>query len=125
MKKVYLVSVLLFVGSVVNAGMLDILQDGIKGNPDRYVSVDLLATWAQQEGLTSYPTLPDQQSSLNNDRGIETLVRFPLTENMTLLLGGNWDTGQSSYSQGATLPPYTGVTQGFGCKAGLRFYIHN
>jgi hypothetical protein len=123
MKKLLLF--LLFTATTASANMLDILQYGIKNNPDRYVSFDLLGTWSEAQELVTYPNYPDQQTGLVINRGVRTQLRFPLTNDMTFLMGGTWATGQYDYTPSTVLQPYTGVTQNFGVEAGFRFYIHN
>ncbi len=122
-------AILLAAVSIANAGLLD----GVKDNPDRYISLDLLATWDHSNGTTNTPSeygglIPaDQQNSLQNDRGMRGQLRIPLESNVTFLLGGNYSYGDFTYSQSMNnvLLPQNGSVRGYGVEAGFRFYIHN
>ncbi len=118
---------LLLVAGVANASLLDVVKD----NPDRYVSLDLLATWDHQNGLTNTPAMygglvpSDSQSSVQNDRGMRGVLRIPLESDVTLLFGGSYSHGDFSYSPSMNnvLLPQNGSVHGYGFEAGLRFYL--
>jgi hypothetical protein len=131
--RVKVLLVLMFLSGSAHAGILDIFQSGVKDNPDRYVSVDLLATWDHSAGVTNTPALygglipADSQISQQNDRGMRGQLRIPFESNVTFLIGGNYSTGDFTYSPSVNqvLLPQNGSVKGFGIEAGFRFYIHN
>jgi hypothetical protein len=127
MKTLKIIS-LLFLTGIANAGILDVWHYGIKDNPDRYISVDLLATTNHQMGLNQLPDLGSlgaNQTSQYNDRGMRGQLRIPLDSNSTFLFGGNWYTGDYAYDGTGVLLSQTGLVRGFGLEAGFRFYIHD
>jgi hypothetical protein len=126
--KMLKIILLLFLTSFANAGMLDILHYGVRDNPDRYVSVDLLATYNHQMGLGQVPdlgVLGTNQIAQYNDRGMRGQLKIPLDSNSTFLIGGNWYTGDYAYDGTGLLLSQTGLVRGFGVEAGFRFYIHD
>lgn len=128
MKRLTKLFVLLFFTTGAYAGPLDILHYGVKDNPDRYVSVDLLATYNHQIGLGQVPDLGylgANQISQYSDRGMKGQLKIPLDSNSTFLIGGNWFTGDYAYDSTGLLLSQTGLVHGFGVEAGFRFYIHD
>jgi hypothetical protein len=120
--------VLLLLSGVAQAGILDVFENGVKNNPDRYVSVDLLGTWNHQGGMMNIPLAPlsiDHQLLHYNDRGMRGQLLIPIDDNTTAMIGGNFYTGDYSYDKGVVLNSYNGNSRGYGVEAGFRFYIHN
>jgi hypothetical protein len=120
----YLMGVFLLVAGVANASILD----GVPDNPDRYISLDLLGTWNHQGGGANVPPQTnfagsDHQLYHYNDRGMRGILNIPLDGNTTMLIGGNYVTGDYSWDQGQTLIGSNGTVKGFGVEAGLRFYL--
>jgi len=113
---------------IVSADTLNsIIHNGVKENPDRYVSLDLLVTHNEQDGVGSVPMLGDygsNQFSQYNDRGVRGQIRIPLTDSSTFLVGGNWYTGDYAYDATGLLPSQVGQVHGYGVEVGFRFYIH-
>src|ERR1035437_6683195 len=117
----------MMLAGVAHAGLLDIIHYGVKDNPDRYVSIDLFATYNNQAGVGSVPALGwlgANQMSQYNDRGMRGQLKIPLDSNSTFLIGGNWYTGDYAYDSTGLLLSQTGLVKGFGLEAGFRFYIH-
>jgi hypothetical protein len=120
----YLTAALLLIAGVANASLLD----GVKENPDRYISLDLLGVWDHQTGTSNVPQqayypVTDSQMYHYNDRGMRGVLRIPLDENTTALFGGNFMTGNYAWDQGQTLIGSNGTVKGYGVEAGVRFYL--
>ena len=134
--KLKLAALLLFLAAVpAHAGLLDLLKDGVKYNPDRYASFDLRATYGHDTGH-EYVNWGDfygiPGANLNfpyqaNDRGIKGLFLLPLDENSTFIFGGglhfqDYAFDQTNNSFGS--PAQGGSVHGYTVETGLKFYIH-
>jgi len=120
----YLPVALLLLAGVANASILD----GVPDNPDRYISLDLLGTWNHQTGTSNVPQqtyypVTDKQLYHYNDRGMRGILNIPIDGSTTMLIGGNYATGNYSWDQGQTLIGSNGTVKGFGVEAGFRFYL--
>ena len=140
MNKLKAVSLLLLVAGVANAGPLDLLFYGVKGNPDRYASMDLRAVYSHDVGNIQVNSVDVYGSGHSfypqyyqaNDRALKGQFLLPLDENSTLVLGGLVHLGDqaidqtSDYRQGTQgISGQSANLKGYVLEAGFKFYIHD
>ena len=130
---------LVFLTGIANAGPLDLLLYGVKGNPDRYASFDLRAVYAHDTGNVQVNALDIYGSGhafypqyyQSNDRALKGQFLLPLDEDSTLVLGGLLHMGSQSIDQTSDyVQGLQGVQgqstnlKGYTLEAGVKFYIH-
>jgi len=118
------IPLLLFLTCLAYAGPFD----GVRDNPDRYISLDLLGTWNTQGAesvVYQQPNYPvtDAQMYHYHDRGMRGELRIPIDSNTTALIGGNFYTADFSWDPSQTLVGTYGGSKGYGVEAGFRFYL--
>jgi hypothetical protein len=126
-KKFYLILCLLLLTSVSHAGLLDILQHGVPGNPDVYASLELVGTKSHDAGTNVVPSVSAiGQASQANSQGMRGQFTLPMDDSTSFLLGGSFSTYSYDYSPtNEGLYNQNGHGRSFSIEAGFRFYIHN